>query len=475
MAAVAPAGWSRADLDLLVDDPLPPDRNRVSKPLFGSDFALRFESHLELARRGRVLLTPTLARGGLSNVWGATLLPYRAGDLVDWPLEVHDLAPYYEQVLDSLPVAAYDDELASRYPLFTSNSHAHPLGEQARSLLRDLRRSAAFLEREGIHFGASRLALRAGPGGCVACGHCLHGCPYGFIWSADHALEQLRACEHFEYRSGAFVVRVDDHMVEVRWDATDAVERITADRIFIAAGILGTAAIVLDSVRSNDVAVEIKDSQVFLLPTLQMHYHRSALRQEHVTLSEVFMDIDDSRVCPETVRLQFYGYSDSVRRGAARAHPRLFRLAGRAFEVGAPSLLTAFGYLHSRYSDSISVRLAGGARRPRLELERISNPAASEVLRRVASKLRAVRRQTRMSPLTPVMQMGAVGEGFHCGGTFPMREAPRDLETDRLGRLPAFDRVHIVDASVFPAIPAGPITLSAMANAFRIASEAWES
>jgi choline dehydrogenase-like flavoprotein len=67
---------------------------------------------------------------------------------------------------------------------------------------------------------------------------------------------------------------------------------------------------------------------------------------------------------------------------------------------------------------------------------------------------------------------GAVGSSFHCGGTMPMRDAPRGLESDVLGRPAGFSRVHIVDASVLPTIPATTITFSVMANAHRIASNA---
>ena len=53
-----------------------------------------------------------------------------------------------------------------------------------------------------------------------------------------------------------------------------------------------------------------------------------------------------------------------------------------------------------------------------------------------------------------------------------MSAAPRGFQTDLLGRLPGWQRVHAVDATVFPSIPATTITLSAMANAHRIG---WES
>jgi hypothetical protein len=64
-----------------------------------------------------------------------------------------------------------------------------------------------------------------------------------------------------------------------------------------------------------------------------------------------------------------------------------------------------------------------------------------------------------------------VGSG-PAGGSFPMSAVPRGFQTDVLGRLPGWERVHAVDATVFPSIPATTITLSAMANAHWIGWEA---
>ncbi len=477
LAAAKPEEWSKEDLDVFVEDPFTDELDGFYKAVVGSDYVYRLDGQLELQAKG-VPLAPTHARGGFSNVWGATLLPYREDDLAGWDLGLDRLAPHYETVLNSLPVAAHDDELVSRYPLYTSTYHPHPLGRQASDLLRDFRRDTVSLEQQRVHFGASRLALRAGPEECISCGYCLYGCPYDFIWSADQTVAELERNELFEYRTGSFVVRCSEDkahvVVEVRSALTGAVERVKADRVFLAAGVISTAAIVLESLQLFDVDVEVRDSQLFILPLLQLHHDRSVLREARVTLTEVFVDVDDAKVCDRTVRLQVYGYSDSVRRGAARAHPRLFPLLSKGFDLAVPSLLTAFGYVHSDYSDSISLRLsAGGGARQRLELEAVSNPAGRGVMRRTVNKLRSVRQISKTIPLTPLMQLTGAGQGFHSGGTFPMREKPSELETDIAGRLPAFERVHIVDASVFPTIPAGPVTLSAMVNASRIASEAF--
>jgi len=53
-----------------------------------------------------------------------------------------------------------------------------------------------------------------------------------------------------------------------------------------------------------------------------------------------------------------------------------------------------------------------------------------------------------------------------------MRLRPRAGEADTLGRpLPA-RRIHVVDSACFPSIPSGTVTLTAMANAHRIAGAA---
>jgi choline dehydrogenase-like flavoprotein len=53
-----------------------------------------------------------------------------------------------------------------------------------------------------------------------------------------------------------------------------------------------------------------------------------------------------------------------------------------------------------------------------------------------------------------------------------MRVNPGPLQVDVLGRPYGFANVHLVDASVFPSLPATTITLSVMANAHRIGSTA---
>ena len=62
------------------------------------------------------------------------------------------------------------------------------------------------------------------------------------------------------------------------------------------------------------------------------------------------------------------------------------------------------------------------------------------------------------------------GKSYHGGATFPMSREPAGHGSDLLGRPMKLGRVHVVDASVFPNIPATNLTLTVMTNAYLIAA-----
>jgi choline dehydrogenase-like flavoprotein len=69
-----------------------------------------------------------------------------------------------------------------------------------------------------------------------------------------------------------------------------------------------------------------------------------------------------------------------------------------------------------------------------------------------------------------MLRLGDAGQGYHVGGAFPMRARPGPFQSDVLGRPFGFERVHLVDSTTFPSIPASTVTFTVLANAHRIAS-----
>ncbi|HEV7404272.1 MAG TPA: GMC oxidoreductase [Chthoniobacteraceae bacterium] len=469
MGRQRPAEWSAEDLGRIKEGMNASAGGVMLKRVYGSDFAYRGPAEHLVTQTGKVALMPTLAQGGLSNVWGAALLPYHARDLHDWPITVQDLAPHYEAVMKLTPLAGRRDRLEECFPLY-GEPKTLPMSGQARALWRRLEKHAGRLGRRGLQYGAARVAVQAGESGCVTCGLCMYGCPYGFIYNSAHTLGRWRERPGFTYRPGIVVDRVEETGGEVKVSGYHMESgqpwSMRADRVFLAGGVLPTTKIVLHSRGAYGRPLHILDSQYYLFPLLQAARTPRVREEALYTLSQIFLELIDPAISEHFIHLQIYSYNDLIGQALRKSlGPLGFDWLVRELEN---RMLVAQGYLHSNHSARLRVELRPGTRASELLVEAEPNPKTAALVRKVVRKLAGLAPTLGALPLEPMLQVTPPGRGFHCGGSLPMREQPGEFETDRLGRPGGWERIHVVDSSVFPSIPATTITLSVMANAHRI-------
>jgi choline dehydrogenase-like flavoprotein len=481
LRSIPSTSWTNESISFLRDGAEATPDGIPMKPAFGSDFAYRDPTGQPITSDG-AYGKPSFARGGFSNVWGASVLPYRTDDMSDWPITAGDLAPHYRAALAMLPFSARHDRLEEQFPLYHDDPGMLAGSSQAEALLRDLELGESKLSAHGVRFGASRLAVQAegagGKPGCVHCGKCIYGCPYDFIYNSADTLEKLRGNGAFSYRPGVAVEHLEEvsSQVEVRGRNLDGTGsfRIRADRVFVACGVLSTTRIMLASLDAYEQPVHALDNCYFLLPFVRYRGVPEAIREQLHTLAQVFIEIVDPAVGPHRAHLQVYTYNELFQEelqrmmGPSRGALPLIRrgVLGR--------LLLIQGYLHSDLSGRIRLvlRRAGPGGAASLELTGEPNPRTRPALAAVGRRLWAERGSIKGFPVSGMARVGQPGRGFHTGGTFPMRANPGPFEVDVLGRPHELTRVHIVDASVFPSLPATTITLSVMANAHRIGTAA---
>jgi choline dehydrogenase-like flavoprotein len=482
LRATAPDRWDAAATAFLRDgtdadlDGIPEKRS------FGSDHPYRLPSWHAVDRDGAAG-SPSLARGGLSTVWGAAMLPYRDPDLVGWPIDAAALAPHYRAVLDFVPMAATGDALAAHFPLHDGGRcRPLPATRQASALLAAAARRRRSAQRRGLTVGRSRLAVHpadaSGGAGCVRCRLCLVGCPLDLIWSATHTVANLSGHPRFSYQPGVVVERVFDvaggAVAEGRTTSRREPIRLHAGRVLLACGPMGSTRVLLASLEAWDQPVVLRDSAYWLLPLVRAAADRDAADEPGHALAQAFVELDDRTISPHTVHLQLYTYSDLMRGAAQHALGPLARLLGGAVDRHLLTrLVLVQGYLHSVHSGTIEARLGTGAdgRAGPLRLTGRVNPQTARVLRRVVRRLVRAAPVLGAVPAAPLLRLGEPGRGYHSGGSFPMSSEPGRFETDRWGRPTGLERVHVVDSTTFPSIPATTITLTVMANAHRIASE----
>jgi choline dehydrogenase-like flavoprotein len=429
----------------------------------------------------QVGLRPSLAQGGLSNVWGAAIMPFFGGDIADWPLALDSLAKHYTAALQLTGLSARHDRLEQFFPLHTSELTELRPSRASQQVLAAMTRHRAALAAAQILFGHSRLAVRgksAADEGCLYCRLCLYGCPYDFIYRSSHSVARLEQNPNFVYQPGVIVrsLRESPQGVEIAGYDRQSRQPLAwrCARAFLAAGAIPTTQILLRSLAAYDQTAWLKDSQYFIVPLLLFRKVKGAAQESSQALSQIFLELLERDGSGVRAHVQLYSNSDFVSEAIASAFGPLRRPLGFLVRNLQERILVAQGFCHSRLSSRIAVCLKRDGTRgdDRLELRAEINPSTRGMVRGLVFKMLRHSRQLGAMPLVPLLKITEPGRSFHAGGSFPMSAVPKGFQTDLLGRPPGWQRVHAVDATIFPSVPGTTITLSVMANAHRIGCEA---
>ena len=495
----APSIWPKDDVDWLKST-LQPNTNGVETKLsFGSNYPY------EIPKSGpawdvRGGLKPSFAFGGLSTVWGASALPYRQEEIKNWPITIKELEPHYRAVLAETGLAGVRDDLEEIFPSYHDAPSFLESSTQAGVVLGRWHKNRRKLIEGGFRWGKSRLLVSGkhaeAPTGrlsyhrsndltaenaCVECGMCMYGCPYDLIYSSRKSIRKWEEVGKIKYEPRILVDGFKElaDRVEV-WGrnlSTGAEWRGETERLFVGGGVLSSTAIVMRSLGIENRPVEILDSQYFTIPLLSFRGTKGVRESRLHTLAQIFLEIMPAEISKQLIHLQIYTYNDMITRVlqqkagplAGLLDPMIRKMEGRLFFLQ--------GFLHS--DDSGRLRITMGptqGSQKKFSIEPMVNPRVGAMVKKVFAKLASHLSDLGFCPILPMASLGEPGRSFHSGGSMPMGgdSQKHSIVTDRLGRPNGLKRVHVIDASTFPSISATTITLTAMANARRIACEAAE-
>jgi ferredoxin len=480
MSALTADEWDPADVELIRAQPSGAGRKGLpQKRSYGSDYPFRDRGQLrEVTAEGHANASVISgAYGGLSNVWGSQVMPFTPATFDSWPFDANTLEPHYREILSEIPFAAEEDALAQRFPLIGKGSALPPLAPRTTSVLTRFDRHRTRLEQLGVTVGRARLAFDPVP--CVRCGLCMTGCPYSLIYSASQTFDRLRAAGRVDYIEGHLAVDVGEDdvgpFVQARDLATGGHQRFDADRIYLACGAAGTTRLVLGSLGVFDQDVQLSESSQFILPMVSTAPMPDPNQRSEFTLNQFNMvvNLDDDWL--DVSQIHFYPHNPAV----VDALPAVLRTP-----LGEPvarqilrRFTVALGYLPSWESPAMRMRILPpkpGEDLPGVVVSGDERKAfGNRMFRRVARRMLRAAPALDLYPVLPMAVLSAPGKSYHFGSSLPHRTSVADgpLTTDRLGRLRNWSRIHMVDASVFPTVPATTFTLTIMANAHRIAAE----
>jgi choline dehydrogenase-like flavoprotein len=476
LAGLSHSDWSQADVDAISAQPVAENAGELpQKRSYGSDYPFQDRGQLAgvSATPGSNDSVVSGAYGGFSNVWGAQVMPFTKSTFDRWPISFNDMTPHYAAALLEIPFAAEEDDLVRLFPLLVPAQQMPELSPRAVDVLRRYGRHRASLSARGVVVGRSRLAFKARD--CVRCGLCMTGCPYSLIYSSAQTFDRLRASGRIRYLDGLMAHRIgqdqDGAWVTARHLGTDQDHSFRADRVFIATGAMGTTRLVLGSLESPPEEVELGESRQYMVPFVSVRSVQDPRDRADFTLNQFNMLVDFDGEGYDTAHIHCYPYNPAFMLGLPVA---LSRPAARPLTREVLRRITVgLGYLPSWASPRIRLthQRAVDAPLPQIRISPASDdspPMYGKVMRRL---LRAGPKLDLWPVITHSSLSGA-GKSYHFGGSFAHAAGPATaVSTDRQGRLAAWDRIHLVDGSVFPSVPSTTFTLTVMANAHRIADE----
>jgi ferredoxin len=472
LASTSSDDWNQSAIHF----PAPPSAGKLPrKTVFGSDYIYAANRPFAPVLLEGTTAVPSFAKGGFSMGWGGALLPPQPEDIKAWPFRFDELEKYFSAALKTMPLSAERDGLGDQFPLHHAVVCPMQPTSQGQRLLRDLERAKPLLNKKGDKtlFGAARLAVDMES--CTKCGMCLTGCPYGLIYSLDKALDKFVAAREVEYQKFAYVYSVKEkgNKVEIKWLSTTSNKRHTDifDRVFIGAGTLSSARIVLNSLKAYEQTLDVIDSAKFALPMLR--FQPSPLEWPNSnTLADIFIEAIYSEISERWLHIQVSPLSSPMLEGLhiqALDRDRELSTIGKLLQPLTSRLMVAWCAMHSDLSSKCRLSISVG--KDDMPVLKISAGLSTSrpYMRAYSRKLRklGLNFRTLFPPMAGLLSP-ACSTG-HCGGSFPMREQPaKPFETDVLGRLKNQDRIHLIDASTFPSIPATTIALLIRANVRRI-------
>jgi len=420
----------------------------------------------------------SLAYGGLGGAWGLGCFVFSAAELECAGLDAGAMAPAYAVIAGRIGIAAARDD-ASPYALGDVTNVQPPLQVDAvgRRLLDVYQRRRAALRTRGFVLGRPPLSLLTQDLGRR------HATAYQdmdfYTDTGESAyrpwttVNELRAAPGFEYRPGRlvvqFVARGDD--VEVTCVRTDTGEReiVAARRLVLAAGVLGTARIVLRSF-GRDRRLPVLCNHFCFMPCVVPAVLGRPAERFKSSMVQLVLFHDQDGAHRDVAMASLYTYRSLMLFRIVKDAPLNFSDGRRLMQFLQSSLVISGLHHPDAPGGTKYVELTADPARP-----------TGDALRGFYGVTDAEQAQTRRRErqfVTALRMLGCFairriypgyGSSAHLGGTLPFSRDERAFALAPDGRLHGTANVYVADGSGFRYLPAKGVTLTLMANAHRVA------
>ena len=431
----------------------------------------------------------SFAQGGLAQAWTGGTYPFNDEELRDFPFGYRDVEPYYAEVARRIGIAGTNDDLSRFMPVHDHLLDPLNLDFHSELLLSEYQRHKDFLNsRLRCYFGRSRVAAltqdRSGRPKCSYFGRCLWGCPTESFYTPSLTLRECREFGNFTYLSGVYGNHFKfDSRRHVKSIVTSSIdsgkkEEIPCDKLVLAGGTLSSSKIFLASIfQSTGETVKLPglmDNRQVLVPFVNLKMIGRPFDAKTYQYHQVAIGIEG-----DGPQEYIHGLVTTLK--TALVHPIIqkipfdLRTGVRLFK----NLHAALGLVNVNFSDTrrrdnyISLETEKNTDNP-VAIVRYAPPEGEPLsIKKGIGKVR--RALWTLKCLVPpgMIHVRPMGASVHYAGTLPMSKKNSPLTTSEMCASRDFENLYIVDGTTFPFLPSKNITFTLMANAVRVAENAF--
>ena len=334
-------------------------KHLVRKKIWGSDFPyINMNKNLTIHPEKYFISN---AIGGLSNVWGAAILPFNKNELKSWPKKTKNLNKYYKKILNFIPSTISKDSISKHYNFKNTKKENHNYIDSLEEFYNNLHKRSHDLESQKIYVGKSKLAVEFNTKGneCTYCNQCMSGCPQNLIYNSKSTVLELLKDKNFTYKRGYCVDKFEENLngLYIICIKDNKIMKIKAERVYLAAGAISSFKIICKTYRYYNTNFAIKDSAYFILPFISFKklQDRNNKNGASHSLAKIFLSVNSNKC--NIANLQLYTLNKEIINTALEKFKLPKFLNKFLLFFLSKRIILAQGYLSSSNSPGMKIKL----------------------------------------------------------------------------------------------------------------------
>jgi hypothetical protein len=421
----------------------------------------------------------SLAYGGLGAGWGLGCCVFSENELQQAGLPIGAMRTAYQVVADRIGISGSNDDAQpftfAHLKGIQTAARLHPTAEK---LLRNYSRKREFLKKRGFYLGRPALALltqdkdkrRALDYRDME----FYDDKNQSAWRPWISVNELRKKHNFIYMDGRLVTRFrEEHgIVEVHTLRIDTNEKETyrCRKLVLAAGVLGTARIVLRSMKGGTKQLPLLCNPYYYTPCVVLSEAGKSLPDELNGMAQLSLFHDAEGVQRDVAMASLYNYRSLLLFRLLKEVPLGFRDARVLMNYLLPGIIIMGIHHPDSHGGEKWIKLLPNNDSPTGDCLQSTYRLSEEESRKIDSRQKLFMKAMRKIGAYPIKHVSpGHGSSIHYGGTLPIDDTGKPFSLDRSGRLNGTQNIFVVDGSGFRFLPAKGPTLSLMANAHLVA------